>query len=183
MPRLTAIAAVARNGVIGDGAGLLWHLPADFARFKRVTMGGVLVMGRRTFASLGRPLPGRTSIVLTRDTAWQPPAGDVVIAHTVSAALAELARRPGQAWWCIGGGQVYRELWDYTTDLDITDVHAEPVGTVVFPVIDPAQWRHVRREPQDGFDFVGYERRTPEAAAALAAATRPLQDGSDPDAA
>ncbi|MCL2490527.1 MAG: dihydrofolate reductase, partial [Propionibacteriaceae bacterium] len=70
MPKLTAIAAVARNGVIGDGDGLLWHIPEDFARFKAVTMGGALVMGRRTYQSLGRPLPGRTSIVLTRNTAW-----------------------------------------------------------------------------------------------------------------
>ena len=171
MPELTAIAAVARNGVIGDGDGLLWHLPDDFARFKRVTMGGALIMGRRTFASLGRPLPGRTSIVLTRDIAWQPPVGDVVAVHTLDEALAELGHRPEQAWWCIGGGQIYHELWGYTTDLDLTQVHAEPAGSVVFPPVDPAQWREVSREPQDGYDFVEYVRRDPQAAQALAAAT------------
>jgi dihydrofolate reductase len=172
MPTLSAIAAVARNGVIGDGTGLVWHIPADFARFKRVTMGGALVMGRRTFVSLGRPLPGRTSIVLTRDDAWHPAgAGDIVVAHSVADALRELARRPDRAWWCIGGGQIYRALWDYTTELDLTQVHATPAGAVTFPAVEPAQWRRVSCEPQQGYDFVVYRRRDGQAARLLAEAT------------
>ena len=160
MPKLTAIAAVARNGVIGDGDGLLWHIPEDFARFKAVTMGGALVMGRRTYQSLGRPLPGRTSIVLTRNTAWQP--GDtkgrpVVVVNSVGDALSALAGIDATRW-VIGGGQIYRAFWPHITNLDLTLVDAEPSGTVTFPKLG-GDWRETGREPHDGFDFVQYERR------------------------
>jgi len=182
-PKLTAIAAVARNGVIGDGRALPWHLPDDFRRFKRVTMGGALIMGRRTFESMGRPLPGRTSIVLTRAKSWFPggrsdpvdparhdPAGpptEVVVVHNVAQALAELVQRPDQRWWCAGGGEIYQALWPYVTHLDLTEVKAEPAGTTRFPPIDPTQWRLTSRELHDQFDFVAYVRRSPEAAEAL----------------
>jgi len=169
-PRLTAIAAVARNGVIGDGQGLPWHLPGDFARFKRATMGGALVMGRATYDSMGKALPGRTSIVLTRQAAWSPGgvgAAEVLVVHDVEGALAALAARRDQRWWCIGGGQIYAALWPYTTHLDLSEVKASPPGSVRFPVIEAARWRVVRREPGEAFDVVWYERRGPEAAEAL----------------
>jgi len=173
MPKLTAIAAVASNGVIGDGAGLLWDIPQDFARFKAVTMGGALVMGRATYQSLGRPLPGRTSIVMTRDDAWHP--GDtkgrpVVVVHSVDEALRALAAID-KPWWVIGGGHVYRAMWPYTTDLDLTLVHQSPAGSVTFPEVDD-DWAETAREPHDGFDFVQYERRDDSAAKRLAKATR-----------
>jgi len=169
MPKLTAIAAVARNGVIGDGAGLLWHLPEDFARFKAVTMGGALVMGRRTYQSLGRPLPGRTSIILTRDAAWQP--GDtkgrqVFVVHSVDDALKLLAQIDAN-WWAIGGGETYRALWPYTTNLDLTLVDAEPAGAVTFPELGD-EWRQTGREPHNGFAFAQFERRDDSAAKRLA---------------
>jgi len=159
MPKLTAIAAVARNRVIGDGVGLPWNIPEDFARFKAVTMGGALVMGRATFESLGRPLPGRTSIVLTRDAGFGAdgkPGTSVIVVHSVDEALRALP--PDKAWWVIGGGQIYRAMWPYTTNLDLTLVHQSPAGSVTFPAMGD-DWRETSREPHDGFDFVQYERR------------------------
>jgi len=159
MPNLTAIAAVGANGVIGDGVGLPWNIPEDFARFKAVTMGGALVMGRTTYESLGRPLPGRTSIVLTRNPAWQP--GDtkgrpVIVVHSVEDALRALP--PDKPWWVIGGGHIYRAFWPFTTHLDLTLVHQAPAGSVTFPELGD-DWVETSREPHDGFDFVEYERR------------------------
>ena len=158
---LTAIAAVAENGVIGDGQRLLWHLPEDFGRFKKVTLGGVLIMGRATFDSLGGALPGRQSIVLTRDASWGAPGALPV--GSVAAALQRLTDFPDRRWWCIGGGQIYRALWPYTTDLDLTEVHQRPDGTVTFPAVDPAEWLETSRTPRSGFDFVTLTRRRRDA--------------------
>jgi dihydrofolate reductase len=175
-PKLTAIAAVADNGVIGDGRGLLWRIPEDFAHFKAVTMGGVLVMGRTTFESMGAPLKGRTSVVVTRRPGAVPaqdpdgPGTAVLPAASPEAALGLLAGFPDRRWWVIGGGQLYRALWDVTTDLDITEVHQSPDASVRFPAIGPADWLETARLPRDGFDFVTYTRRTDAARTRLAAA-------------
>ena len=169
---LTAIAAVAANGVIGDGSGLPWHLPEDFARFKRVTSGGVMVMGRRTYESLGGALRGRTSVVLTRRVDWAPTRtrGCQVLPVTDLAGMAAvLARHPDQRWWSAGGGEVYRMLWQYTTDLDISEIHQPHHGTVTFPSVDPGQWRETSRARRDEFDFVTYQRVDASAAEALGA--------------
>ncbi|MCL2316141.1 MAG: dihydrofolate reductase [Actinomycetia bacterium] len=175
MPHLTAIAAVARNRVIGDGRDLPWHLPEDFARFKRVTMGGALVVGRVTFESFGRPLPGRASIVVTRDAAWTPPDSSpdapVVAVRTIPEIGRALASFADRTWWCIGGGQVYALMWPYTTRLDLSEVDQVPAGPVLFPVVEPREWRQVSRTPQAGFDLVAYERRDDSAARALAGLT------------
>ena len=146
--------------MIGDGESMLWNLPEDFARFKRVTMGGLLIMGRRTYDSLGGALPGRTSVVMTRDRGWIPAntRGNEVLAVDGVNALGEvLPAFREQRWWSIGGGQIYRALWDYTTHLDITEVKASYDGTVTFPCIGP-QWRQTGRQPGPQFDFVTYER-------------------------
>jgi dihydrofolate reductase len=172
-PTLTAIAAVGTNGVIGDGRGLLWHLPEDFARFKRVTMGGVLVMGRTTYDSLGGALRGRVSVVLTRNAGWRPARThgcEVVVATSVAAVGRALAAHADQRWWCAGGGEVYRLLWAVTTHLDLTEVQAHPTGAVTFPALDET-WRETSRDPWAGFDFVTYERVRPTAAGALRSLT------------
>ena len=169
---LTAIAAVAVNGVIGDGSDLPWHLPEDFARFKQVTSGGVMIMGRRTYDSLGGALRGRTSVVLTRHIGWVPTntRGCQVLPVTNLAELAAvLARYPDQRWWSAGGGEIYRMLWAYTTDLDISEVHRPHRGTVTFPAIEPDQWRETSRTPRDEFDFVTYQRVGTAATEALEA--------------
>ena len=170
-PSLTAIAAVSTSGVIGDGEGMLWNLPEDFARFKKVTMGGVLIMGRRTYESLGGALLGRTSVVLTRNRDWTPTKtrGYEVLAATSVEEIGEiLAAKHDQRWWSIGGGEIYRRLWEYTTDLDITEVKKAYDGTVTFPAIG-GEWKETSREPHEEFDFVTYERIGPQARKLLGA--------------
>ena len=169
---LTAIAAVGSNGVIGDGAGLPWYLPEDFEHFKQVTMGGVLIMGRRTYESLPAALKGRTSIVLTRSLTWKPlktRGCEVLTVSDLDQLGAALAERVDQRWWSAGGGEIYRALWDHTTGLDLTEVKAAGAGWVRFPDIDPEHWRETSRTVKTEFDFVTYERVDSTAAATLEA--------------
>ena len=146
---LVLVAAVARNGIIGGGNRLLWRLSSDMKRFKALTMGKPLVMGRKTFQSIGRPLPGRETIVLTRDSAFE--AEGVRAAHSLDAALA-LARERAVAMGAdaiviAGGGELYAETIGRADRLAITEVALEPDGDVRFPPIDPTVWREVFREP------------------------------------
>lgn len=153
--RITAIAAVAANGVIGADNAIPWQLEGDFPRLKRITMGGVLVMGRKTFESIGRPLPGRESFVVTRNPEWQ--AAGVRVFSDVDAAL-DAAVATGKEVWVFGGGEIYRQAWDRTTTLEITHVELSPPGDATFPDIDPRTWRAVMREDRAGFSWVRYER-------------------------
>ncbi|MGI8947080.1 MAG: dihydrofolate reductase [Ornithinimicrobium sp.] len=150
---LTLVAAVGRNGVIGDGASMPWHLPEDLAHFKRTTMGGVMLMGRLTFDSIGRALPGRRSIVITRDSAWA--AEGVQVAHSMPEALLVAG---DEQIFVIGGGEIYAQTIDIADRLVITQVDQEPDGSVHFPAIDPRLWRETSREPGDGLTFVTWER-------------------------
>ena len=154
MTNVTLIAAVGRNGVIGAGNDMPWHLPEDFAYFKRTTMGHPMVMGRKTFDSIGRVLPGRRTIVVTRQPDWSHPG--VETAHSLSEALS-LAGPAAEVFVC-GGGQVYTEAMPWAHRLLITEVDQSPEGDVRFPDIDPAHWHEVRREQRDGFSWVTYER-------------------------
>jgi dihydrofolate reductase len=156
---LTAIAAFARNRVIGRDNGMVWHLPEDWARFRKVTMGGVLITGRRTHESIGFPLPGRVTLVMTRDLSYTDDR--VRIVHSVAEALEALHDYPDRRWWVSGGGEVYRLFWDHLTDLDVTEVHEEAEGDVLFPEIDPAVWRETARNSREFFDFVEYSRVGP----------------------
>lgn len=153
---ITAIAAVAENGVIGAENAIPWRLEGDFARLKRLTMGGVLVMGRRTFESIGRPLPGRESFVVTRNPGWEAD-GARVFADPDAALDAALAT--GKPVWVFGGGEIYRAAWARTEALEITHVAVAPDGDAFFPPIDPADWVEVAREDRTGFSWVRYERR------------------------
>lgn len=159
---IVAIALVARNRVIGDGQTQPFSFAEDWARFKRVTLGHPLVMGRRTHDAIGRFLPGRTTIVVTRHPATLriPPDAAARTADSVEGALA-LAAGLDDVVFVAGGGTVYAQAWPYLTALDLTEVHADAVGHVRFPDVDPAEWAEVRREPRAGFDFVGYRRRDP----------------------
>ncbi|MGB3828812.1 MAG: dihydrofolate reductase [Ornithinimicrobium sp.] len=154
--RLTLVAAVGRNGVIGDGTGMPWHLPEDLRHFKEVTGGGTMLMGRRTFDSIGRALPGRRSIVITRDGGWH--ARDVEVARSMAEAL--LIAGDGEIF-VIGGGQIYEQTITFADRLVITEVHQEPEGSVAFPAIDPDIWEVAEREARDGFAFVTWRRREP----------------------
>ena len=150
------IAAVARNGVIGADGDIPWRIPADWARFKRLTMGQVLIMGRKTWASIGRALPGRTTFVVTRDKMWR--GEEVYAVPTLDEAFEQAAAKGPETIFVAGGGEIYRAAWDRLTGLEITEVDAEPEGDVTFPPIDPQVWSEVSREPHQGFTFVSYRR-------------------------
>lgn len=156
-PPVVAIAAVARNGVIGADNTIPWRLPEDMRRFKRLTMGQVLVMGRRTFDSIGRALPGRTTVVVTRDKMWR---GDNVLAlPSIEEALERADQLADGTVFVAGGGEVYRAAWDRLTGLEITEVDQDVAGDVVFPSIDPREWAETAREDHDGYSYVSYRRR------------------------
>jgi dihydrofolate reductase len=157
-PRITLVAAVARNGVIGADGDLPWRIPEDLAFFKRTTMGHPLVMGRATFDSIGRPLPGRRSIVITRTRNWRHDGVEVAGSMPVALDLAA-AGRGGDEVFVIGGGQIYRLAMPLADRLLITEVEVEPEGDVTFPDIEPGTWVEVARDEGEGFAFVEYQRR------------------------
>jgi len=146
---IVLVAAVAENGVIGRAGGLPWRLKSDLQHFRALTMGKPIVMGRRTWASLARPLPGRTNIVVTRDPAFT--ARGAVVAASLRAALevarGDALRRQAGAVMVIGGGDIYAQAMPLAGRLEITRVHARPDGEAVFPAIDPAAWRETARRP------------------------------------
>ena len=154
MTRLTIIAAVARNGVIGHRGGMPWHLPGELAQFKATTLGHTLVMGRATFDSIGRALPGRRTIVITRNPTWHH-AG-VETAHSFADALALAG--PGDEVFAAGGAQIYELALPFAQRLVITEVDAEPEGDTWFPSWARADWVEVSREVQDGWSRVVHER-------------------------
>jgi dihydrofolate reductase len=156
-PRIIGIAAVARNGVIGADGDIPWRIPEDWRRFKRLTTGQVLVMGRKTWASIGRPLPGRTTYVVTRDRMWR--GEDVYAVPSLDEAFAAAAAREPATVYVAGGGEIYRAAWDRLTGLEITEVDAEPAGDVMFPAIEAGEWQETVRDAHDGFAFVTYVRR------------------------
>lgn len=131
------IVARARNGVIGRGNAMPWHLPADLAHFKRVTMGHPVVMGRRTWDSIGRALPGRRNVVVSRSPGLALEGAEV--ASSLDEALARLAGSPEV--FVIGGGQLYAEALPFADRLYVTEIDAAPDGDVRFPSIDPREWR------------------------------------------
>jgi dihydrofolate reductase len=142
------VVAAADNDVIGRGNALPWHLPADLAHFKRLTMGKPILMGRRTFESIGRPLPGRSNIVITRDPAFA--AHGVRTVHSLDAALdlaAQIALVDGSdELMVIGGAQIYAAALPRAQRLYLTRVHARPEGDAFLPAIDWSEWREERRE-------------------------------------
>lgn len=140
---LSCIVAVAENGVIGRGNGLPWRLPADLQRFKELTTGHTLIMGRKTFESIGRPLPDRTSIVLTRDRAYERPGA--VVVHSLEEALERC--RGEQEVFAIGGAAVFREALPRAQRLYLTRVHADVAGDVRFPDESLEGWERVAQTP------------------------------------
>lgn len=146
---LALVVAVSQNGVIGADGGLPWRLPSDLKRFRAITWGKPLLMGRRTYESIGRPLPGRTSVVVSADPAFVPPEG-VLRGATLAEALA-LADAAADAMGAaeimvIGGERVFRETLPLARTLHLTEVEAAPVGDVVFPDFDRSQWQEAARE-------------------------------------
>lgn len=145
---LSLIVAMARNRVIGRENGLPWHLPEDLKYFKAATMGKPILMGRKTFESIGRPLPGRLNIVITRDPAWRHEG--VMVAGSLEEALARAAADPAAVEageiMVIGGEQIYRAAIEKADRLYITRVDADVAGDAFFPEFDEADWREIRRQ-------------------------------------
>jgi dihydrofolate reductase len=164
---ISLIAAVARNGVIGHGNTIEWRLPTDQKRFRALTMGKPLVMGRKTYDSIGRPLPGRQTIVVTRTSQFSAPGAHVVADLEAALALADsLAEGSAREIMIAGGGEIYAQTIARADRLFITEVDLEPPGHAMFPAIDPAIWRETSRErpfrsDRDEADcvFVDYQRR------------------------
>ncbi len=160
--RLALIAAVARNGVIGRGGDLPWRIPADLKYFKATTMGKPMIMGRRTFDSIGKALPGRTSIVVTRQSGFQ--AAGVEVAGDLDRAVEIAAGLGAEEAMVIGGGEIYAAALPRADRLYLTEVHIEAEGDVYFPPLDRSQWRELSRDdhPAEGetpaFSFVILER-------------------------
>ena len=155
---VTIVAAVARNGVIGVDGGLPWHLPDDLRRFKALTMGHVLVMGRKTYESIGRPLPGRTTVVVTRNAAWDPGSEEVVVATGLDEAI-RTAKAIDDEVFVVGGAQVYADALPLADRLELTLVDDEPDGDTTFPAVEWAHWDERKRDEGDGVAYVTYERR------------------------
>lgn len=147
--RIVLVVAVSKNGVIGRDGDLPWRLPSDLKRFKQLTLGKPVLMGRKTWMSIGRPLPGRPNIVVTRDPDFSAPGASV--ATSVEAGLsmaASEARALGVDEVCvIGGGEIYRQLFDRADILHVTRVEAEVEGDTRFPDIDPALFTRALEEP------------------------------------
>ena len=165
---LSIIAAVAKNNVIGKVDALPWYLPQDLKRFKALTMGKAVLMGRKTYESIGKPLKDRTNIVVTSDLGLVAPGA--VLATSVDAAMAyardDAKRRGVNEIMVIGGSHIFAATMPQADRLEITHVHASPPGDVFFPPIDPAVWREVSRRqypagPDDetGFSVAAYVRR------------------------
>ena len=152
------MAAVARNRVIGADGGLPWHLPDELRLFKETTVGHVLVMGRRTYESIGGPLPGRTTIVVTRDRDWSPGAAEVLVAHGIEEALERASAIDEAEVFVVGGAELYAAALPHTERLLLTHVDQEPDGDTTFPDVDWREWRETAREPGDGWARVTYER-------------------------
>jgi dihydrofolate reductase len=151
----TLVAAIAANGVIGRDGSLPWPRTGDLAEFKRLTMGHVLVMGRRTYESIGRALPGRTTIVVTAQPDWA--ADGVFVAGSVDGAIAT-ARSLDDDVFVVGGAAVYAEAMPMADRMVLTHIDASYDGDRWFPAVDWAAWREVSRDEHDGFVICTYVR-------------------------
>ena len=166
--QIVLVAAVADNGVIGADGAIPWRLKSDLQRFKALTLGKPVVMGRKTFLSLRRPLPGRTNIVMTRDMDFRGPGAVVTTspAHALAIAKGDALRRFVTEIAVIGGAEIYAQWLGQADRLEITEVHATPAGDTRFGPIDKTVWEEVARAenpsgPDDSaaFSYVTYMRR------------------------
>jgi len=150
---ISLIAAMARNRIIGKDNDMPWHLPADLAHFKRVTMGKPVIMGRRTYESIGFPLPGRKNVVITRNADYAPEG--IVIVDSIEAALSEVGDA-GEVM-IIGGGQLYREMLPYADRLYLTQIQADIEGDTEFPDYTVFEWKEIDREVYEADDKNAYD--------------------------
>jgi len=150
---ISIIVAKATNNAIGKDNCLLWHISQDLKRFKALTLSHPIVMGRKTFESIGRPLPGRRNIVISRNFSHD----GVEVASSLQEAL--LMCKDDEEVFITGGGQIYKQAIDIADRLYITDVFCEPEADTYFPEIDLSKWEEQSREEHDGYAFVNYQRK------------------------
>lgn len=162
--KISLIAALANNNVIGQDNDLVWRLPDDFKRFKRITSGHFILMGRKTFESLGTPLPNRTHIVITRNKNYQVPEGHYVF-ESVEKAFIFCQKMEVSQLYIIGGGEIYKQTLPLADELLLTQVDATPEGDTFFPEFNKENWKVVFSEfhPADehhqySFTYLNYER-------------------------
>ena len=139
--KISIIVAMAANGVIGQDNELPWHLPADLKHFKQTTMGKPILMGRKTWESIGRPLPGRTSIVITSDRTYTAPG--CIVVNSIEAAIAAAGEQ--EEVMVIGGAELYRQVLPYTDTIYLTRIHQRFEGDTRFPEISDAEWQQLER--------------------------------------
>jgi len=161
MTSLVLIAAVAANGVIGINNTLPWRLPEDLKRFKALTTGHAILMGRKTWESLGRPLPGRQNIVISRKSGYSAPGATVV--GSVDEALGAAARGGQDTVFVIGGAEIYSQTLARATCLELTEIQSAVVGDTYFPAFDRSTWHEMERKHHQteaglAYDFVTYVR-------------------------
>lgn len=150
---LTIIAAVAKNNALGKNNQLIWHLPADLKRFKKITSGHHVIMGRKTFDSLGKPLPNRTTIIITRNANFKAAGCIIVNSLTEAVKIAAIDENP----FILGGAEIYKQAIDVADILDLTIVHKEFDADVFFPEIDPTIWKETSREDLKADDKNKYD--------------------------
>lgn len=162
-PPIVLVVAAADNDAIGHAGAIPWHLPADLRHFRALTMGHPVIMGRRTFESIGRPLPGRTNIVLSRDPAWTAPGATVVA--DLDAALAMAAEVGAAAAMVIGGADIYALARPRAQRIELTRVHLAPLADRFFAAPEPAVWRlaartdHAAEADRPAYSFLSYVRQ------------------------
>ena len=152
------ISAKSKNGVIGRQGELPWHSKDEFLHFKTTTFGSPIIMGRKTFQSLGKPLKGRLHLVITRQKNFSLPFREVLIFNDLKTAFAYCERNNFEKVYVIGGGEIYKQAINHVDELIISIINIEVNGDVHFPLIDPAIWKEASREKRNEFDIVVYSK-------------------------
>ncbi len=157
---LSIIVAAAENGVIGHNNNLIWHLSSDLKHFKNITTGHTVIMGRKTFESMGKALPNRRNIVITANKAYTAPGCEIV--PDIESAL-QLAAQEEEAF-IIGGGTIYRAIWEKADKLYLTRVHTAPTGDISIPEVKASEWQEISREAHSAdekneYDYTSLEYR------------------------
>jgi len=164
--KISIIVAKARNNVIGKDNQLVWKLSGDLQHFKKTTLGHHVIMGRKTFESMGKPLPGRTSVVITRNKDYQVPSPHYVV-HSLDEAIDIIEKKGLEHAFILGGAEIFKQALPSTDEMIITEVDASPVGDTFFPAVDYFEWEKVseERHPKDekneyNYTFVTYKRKS-----------------------
>jgi len=152
------ISAKSKNGVIGRQGELPWHSKDEFLHFKTTTFGFPIIMGRKTFQSLGKPLKGRLHLVITRQKNFSLSFREVLILNDLETAFAYCEKNNFEKVYVIGGGEIYKQAINYADELIISIMNIEVEGDVFFPAIDPSLWKEISREKRNEFDIVVYSK-------------------------